>query len=170
MLCQSLTLTPAHHYFSTHHKLFTTQRQIFSMHPYFSTHHNLFTTQPQILVCTTAHPYFFAHQFLMNCVAEIGAFSPFSSNFHHGHYVIIKFVQFHPDNTNSTPATTVITQNATTMHLDVGLLIHTSANPFLMEFFSKKHFFVWHMCPVAYAEHVHMLVACLKSHVHMLAA
>jgi hypothetical protein len=81
----------------------------FSVHshtPLFSTHHKIFTVHHAFLVCTPAHIHFYVHQFLVNSVAEIGAFAKLFPNFHHRHSATMKFVQFHPDNTNSTSTTT----------------------------------------------------------------
>ena len=81
----------------------------FSTHshtPLFSTHHNFFIAHHSFLVCTPAHIHFYVHQFLMNSTAKIGDFAKFFPNFCHRHSTTIKFVPFHPHNTNSTSATT----------------------------------------------------------------
>jgi hypothetical protein len=101
--------TPMRQYFScitTLHRA-TPNFSTCSHTPLFSTHHKIFTAHHAFLVRTPAHIHFFyAHQLLVNSAAEIGAFAKPFTNFHHRHSATIKFVQFHPDNTNSTSTTT----------------------------------------------------------------
>jgi hypothetical protein len=70
------------------------------------TYHKLFTAHHAFLVCPLVNIHFYAHQFLMNYAAEIGAFGLTFSPIYHRHSATTKFVQFHPDNTSSTYATT----------------------------------------------------------------
>jgi hypothetical protein len=89
--------------------LCTAQRQILAciaMHPYFPHITSFFTVHHAFLVHTPTHIHFYAHQFPMNSTAKIGAFAKKIPNFHHRHSETMKFVKFHPDNTNSTFATT----------------------------------------------------------------
>jgi hypothetical protein len=74
--------------------------------PIFSMRHKIFIAHHAFLVRTPMHTHFYMHQFLVNSIAEIGAFAKMFPNFQHRHSATMKFVQFHPDNTNSTSATT----------------------------------------------------------------
>jgi hypothetical protein len=70
------------------------------------TYHKLFTAHHAFLVQPPMHIYFYAHQFLVNSAVEIGTFGLKFSPTYHRYSTTMKFVQFHPNNTNSTYATT----------------------------------------------------------------
>jgi hypothetical protein len=69
------------------------------------TYHKIFTAHHAFLVCPRMYIHFYAHQFLVNSTAEIGDFGLTFSPIYPRHSTTMKFVQFHPNNTNSTYAT-----------------------------------------------------------------